>query len=82
MGGRTSYEPGTFSWVDLTTTDTGGAKRFYCDLFGWEAEDMPAGGGAMYTMLRLRGQDVAALSEQREDERSHAVPAHWNSYVT
>ena len=29
MGKRTSYEPGTFSWIELSTTDTEGAKQFY-----------------------------------------------------
>jgi predicted enzyme related to lactoylglutathione lyase len=39
MGKRESYEPGTFCWVDLTTTDAEGAKAFYGDLFGWEFRD-------------------------------------------
>jgi predicted enzyme related to lactoylglutathione lyase len=29
MGKRTSYEPGTFSWVELSTTDPEAAKAFY-----------------------------------------------------
>src|SRR6266513_1340550 len=41
MGERTSYPPGTFSWVDLGTTDADGAKVFYGNLLGWEFEDMP-----------------------------------------
>jgi hypothetical protein len=28
MGKRTSYSPGTFSWVDLATTDAAAAKAF------------------------------------------------------
>jgi predicted enzyme related to lactoylglutathione lyase len=35
MGKRTSYAPGTFSWVDLATTDPDAAKSFYGELFGW-----------------------------------------------
>ena len=38
MGARTRYEPGTFSWVELFTTDTEGAKRFYHELFGWQTD--------------------------------------------
>src|SRR4051794_8812753 len=82
MGERTGYPHGTFSWVDLATTDTDGAKTFYGQLFGWEGEDMPAGEGMVYTMFRLRGQYVAAVSDQMEDERSAGIPPHWNSYVT
>jgi uncharacterized protein len=82
MGKRTSYEPGTFSWVDLATTDVGGAKSFYGDLFGWTFEDLPIPEGGVYVMCRLDGDDVAALSEQQEQERSQGIPPHWNNYVT
>ena len=47
MGARTSYPHGTFSWVDLATTDPEGAKAFYGRLFGWEGDDMPAGEGIL-----------------------------------
>ena len=82
MGERTSYPHGTFSWVDLATTDPEGAKAFYGGLFGWEGEDMPAGGGLIYTMFRLNGLYVAAVSSQMEHERAAGIPPHWNSYVT
>ena len=82
MGERTSYAPGTISWADLATTDPEGAKAFYCALFGWEAEDMPAGPGATYTMLRLGGRSAAALYEMREDQRRGGMPPAWLVYVT
>jgi predicted enzyme related to lactoylglutathione lyase len=81
MGERTAYEPGTFCWIDLTTTDQEAAKGFYGDLFGWEAEDMPAGENMTYSMQRLRGQDVAAIAAQPEQQREAGVPPTWNSYV-
>jgi len=82
MGERESYAPGTFCWVDLGTTDAAAAKTFYGRLFGWEGEDIPVGESATYTMLRLRGLDVAAVYGQREDERSAGIPPHWSSYVS
>lgn len=82
MGERTSYEPGTFSWVDLSTTDPDGAKSFYEGLFGWTHEDVPAGEAGTYTMFRLKDKHVAATSEQSEQERGQGIPPHWNSYVT
>ena len=60
MPERTSYEPGTPSWVDLSTTDLDGALRFYGDLFGWEFEDMGAEAGH-YHQARLRGKRVAGV---------------------
>jgi uncharacterized protein len=75
MGTRTRYEPGTFSWVELFTTDPDGAKRFYGQLFGWQTD------GASPTATQ-GGKAVAAISEQPAPQRSVGVPPHWLSYVT
>jgi len=77
MPERSSYAPGTFSWSDLTTTDTEGAKAFYTSLFGWDFEDTPIPDGGVYTMLSKNGKAVGALSAAREGQ-----PPFWNSYVT
>ena len=82
MSERTSYTPGTFSWADLTTTDQEDAKRFYSGLFGWETEDNPVGDGVVYTMAKLDGRDVGAISPQPTQQREAGVPAMWNSYIT
>ncbi|HYZ02636.1 MAG TPA: VOC family protein, partial [Candidatus Binatia bacterium] len=73
MGKRTRYEPGTFCWVDVATTDRERAKAFYGALFGWEADDVPGGQGATYTRARLAGDDVAGIYE--------LPPPRWTSYV-
>ncbi|MEA2467053.1 MAG: uncharacterized protein QOJ57_1179 [Thermoleophilaceae bacterium] len=82
MGERTQFTPGTFSWADVTTTDQAGAKEFYSGLFGWEAEDMPVGDGIYYSMMKLDGRSVAAISPQPQQQREAGVPPTWNSYVT
>ncbi len=81
MGERTRHTPGTFCWTDLTTSDQPAAKAFYSGLLGWEADDMPVGDGAVYTMMRLDGHDVAAISPQQPQQREAGVPPTWNSYV-
>lgn len=81
MGERTEYRPGTFSWADLATTDLDGAKRFYGELFGWQAEDVPTG-GPVYAMCRLDGANVAAIGELPAEQRELGIPPHWNNYVT
>ena len=78
MGERTSHAPGTFSWVDLATSDADGAKVFYGGLFGWEFEDLPVPDAPPYTMARIGGRNVAALYAKRDEQ----VPAAWLSYVT
>jgi predicted enzyme related to lactoylglutathione lyase len=77
MGTRTEHALGTFSWVDLTTSDSAGAKDFYGGLLGWEFEDseMPAGGA--YTMCKVGDEHVAAIPPATDQ-----FPPHWNSYVT
>ena len=82
MGERTKYTPGAFSWTDLSTTDPSAAKSFYGSLFGWEAEDVPVGEGMVYSMMRIGGKDVAAISGQPPQQRDAGVPPAWNSYIT
>ena len=78
MGERTSHAPGTFSWADLSTSDSDAAKVFYTSLFGWEAQDNPMPQGGVYTMLLKGGKPVAALSQLQAEGQ----PVVWNSYVT
>lgn len=82
MGERTGYDPGTFCWADVTTNDQEGAKAFYGGLFGWEADDRPVGDDVYYSMMRLDGKDVAAISPQPPGQREAGIPPLWNSYVS
>ncbi len=75
-----AFAPGTFCWAELATTDGPGAKKFYGELFGWEADDMPIGPDMVYTMLKLDGKVVGALFQK--DETMKDVPTHWASYVS
>jgi predicted enzyme related to lactoylglutathione lyase len=78
---RSSYVPGTFCWVDLTTPDQAGAKAFYMALFGWEADDRPAGDGVFYSMMLTGGKLVCAISPQPQVQRDAGAPPAWSSYV-
>jgi len=77
MGERTSYAPGTPSWVDLGT-DVESAKTFYTSLFGWTVEEAgppeETGGYAMFTQ---GGKNVAGLGPQQ-----NPGPPFWTTYVT
>jgi predicted enzyme related to lactoylglutathione lyase len=81
VGERSEYAAGTFCWADLSTTDEAGAKAFYGALLGWEADDMPAGNGAVYSMQRVGDRFVAAISGQPQQQREAGVPPMWNNYV-
>jgi uncharacterized protein len=82
MGKRTRYDPGTFCWVGLATADVAAAKAFYESLFGWEAQDLPAGAAGVFTMLRHGGEDVAILYRQQPEARAAGAPPHWTSYIS
>jgi predicted enzyme related to lactoylglutathione lyase len=62
--------------VDLGTTDVAGAKAFYQALFGWDAEDVPAGEAGGCAVFRLRGEDVAGMHRHRQGDDSG-----WDSEV-
>lgn len=74
------YEHGEFSWVDLATTDSDAAKKFYGSLLGWTFEDMPAGPSMVYSMAKLGGETAAALYTMGPDMKG--APPFWLSYVT
>ena len=75
------YPNGLPGWVDLATPDQAGATAFYCELFGWTAEDEPTDAGTTYTMLRKDGRLVAGLGPQPPDQQSAGVPSAWMVYV-
>lgn len=76
------YKPGTFCWVELATTDSEGAKKFYTQLFGWDYVDNPIGPDMVYTMLKLNGKDVGALYKLMAEQQTQGVPPNWLSYVS
>jgi predicted enzyme related to lactoylglutathione lyase len=80
MGTRTSYAPGTFCWVDLSTTDPEAAKRFYGEIFGWTYEDLHGSGDSPLAMID--GEAVAALVKQDPGELDAGRMPHWNNYVS
>ncbi len=76
-----NYPNGVFCWVDLATTDPEAAKAFYTGLFGWEYEDLPTDMGIPYTMFRIEGKNVTALSAMMSDMQAQGVPPYWSSYI-
>ena len=76
MAERTSYAPGTFSWVELATSDADAAKAFYAEVFGWGYQDTPIGDGMVYSTALVDGKAAGALFMSADQ------PPHWNCYVT
>lgn len=76
------HAPGSFCWAEIGTTNTPAAKRFYTELFNWQAQDVDAGEAGTYTLMQLDGRDVCGLYELNKDQQSQGIPPHWLSYVS
>jgi uncharacterized protein len=79
MAQRSSYDAGTFCWVDLSTVDVGASVDFYRRVFGWTADGHE---GTGYVIFQKDGVAVAGLMEINEEQRAGGVPPFWNTYVT
>ncbi|MFN8176710.1 MAG: VOC family protein [bacterium] len=73
--------PGTFCWCEVGTANARVATKFYGDLFGWTAREMPAGDAGAYTMLEIDGRNLGGLYELSRDMLDRGVPPHWLAYV-
>ncbi len=80
MSERTSYTPGTPSWIELSgTPDVEASAAFYRELFGWEMPEQPNSaelGG--YRRAKLNGKDVAGVMPRMEESQ----PTVWATYVS
>lgn len=77
------FDEGTFCWLDLSTTDLNGAKKFYGGLFGWTFKDIPMGNdGEVYAIASIKGNDICGLSKATQDGPGAQGRTHWNSYVS
>lgn len=77
MPERTSYAPGTPSWVDLGSPDVETSIRFYGGLFGWDTEapgsDEETGG---YRFFLRHGKKIAGVGPLMGDDQ----PPAWSTY--
>lgn len=68
---------GAFTWLDLTTTDLEGAKRFYRQVFGWEYLDIGEQFGHYHYAL-ANGRPAAGIGQPPPDM---PMPPVWTIYL-
>lgn len=78
VGADLANEPGTFCWNELNTRDTGAAKAFYAEVFGWGSESSE-GAQMAYTEWKLGGQSIGGMMDMPPMVPAE-VPAHWLVY--
>jgi len=78
MPTRDSAPIGSPCWTDLWTSDVEGSRKFYSELFGWEAQEPSAEFGG-YFMFTRNGVPVAGGMGSMDD-----LPADdtWKIYLT
>jgi len=77
MPTRDSAPIGSPCWADLWTSDVEGSRKFYSDLFGWEAQEpSPELGG--YFMFTRNGVPTAGAMGDMGDMRANNT---WNIYL-
>ncbi len=70
--------PNPFVHIELNTTDPAKAKEFYGSLFDWKLEDMPMGGGDVYTLIGV-GEEGTGGGIMRHPVPG--APSMWLAYV-
>ena len=77
MSQREDVPQGAVSWLDLWTSDVEGSRRFYNELFGWEAQDPSAEFGG-YWMFTRDGVPIAGGMGDMGDMKADNT---WKIYV-
>ncbi len=76
MPAQDSYPLGAPCWVDLTTSDTERSRAFYCELFGWTADE-PVEEFGGYFNFRKDGVLVGGCMAAQP-----GTPDVWSIYLT
>lgn len=64
----------TITWFQIATTDTGAARTFYGELFGWRFETDPNSGGR-YHLISYPGAEQASggIMDTAGEQPNHAI---------
>ena len=83
MAERSGYAHGEINWVDLCTDDTGAARAFYSEMFGWAFEDQvdEESGESVYYLALKAGKPVAGLMSKPQELVEMGHPNFWETYV-
>ena len=81
-GAELVNEAGCFGWNELGTRDTGAAREFYGEVFGWAYDEEESARGGMYTVWKAGEAMVAGMIDIDKLGLPAEVPPHWLVYFT
>jgi len=64
-------------WVDLMTSDVSGARKFYGELLGWDAEEAQEKFGGYFNFTKDGGRMAGCMPKMQAD-----LPDVWSVYLT
>jgi len=73
---------GRWIWYELITPNVPGAKRFYGDLIGWTAHDLPAmPESEPYAIVSADGYGLGGIMNLGEAMKAEGMPPNWTGYI-
>jgi predicted enzyme related to lactoylglutathione lyase len=78
MPTRETAPTGAPCWVDLMTSDTARSRDFYCELFGWAAEEPNADFGGYFNFTKDGDRVAGCMASQP----GAGMPDLWSVYLT
>jgi predicted enzyme related to lactoylglutathione lyase len=78
VGAALVNTPGALTWNDLITPDPEAAARFYGELFGWTAEEIPGAGG--YRVIRNGDRSNGGMMPVDPQRMGADAPPSWIPY--
>jgi predicted enzyme related to lactoylglutathione lyase len=70
---------GMFSWNELMTIDSDGARKFYEELLGWKFVEFPME-GISYWVIKAGDEEIGGIMNIPPEPGG--IPPHWGAYVT
>jgi len=77
MADTTAGKANKVTWLDLASPDLEASKRFYGQIFGWEAEQVAGPEAGNYTFFKLQGKQAAGLAAIMGEGQ----PPAWMVYI-
>jgi predicted enzyme related to lactoylglutathione lyase len=70
----------TFFWYELVTAEPEAAIAFYCDVIGWETQDLPTSESA-YTILAVGDRGIGGVMAMPDTYREGGGGSLWLGYI-
>ena len=75
IGAQVNMESNTLCWAELMTSNVDAAGKYYINLLGWQAENVPQ---MSYTLFKVAGQNASGMMALPPPMAR--MPSHWMIY--